>query len=291
MRYLIALVLTGIFVATTQNYFCKNLLRTKCDNFAYSIIVYIVALISTFIINGCRIDSLSGFTVIDGIIYGLMLTTELYCTLEALKIGPLSFTTLFIVASSIIPIIPSWIIWKDPITWQQIAGIIVMFAAVALVLDSSKDQENKDISVKWFVYAFIAFLASGCAGICEKILTISAYANEGNEFIMSGLIAAVIMMTVVLLILRNKKKEEITMHLTGKMLLPTAAIGLGNSLICILTVMVLSVLSASVTFTINNGARLIALTIIDRILFKVKISRKQYCGIALGIVGIVLLSI
>ena len=145
MIYLIALVLTGIFIATTQNYFCKNLLRTKSDNFAYSIIVYIVALISTFIINGCEIKTFSGFTLIDGIIYGLMLTTELYCTLEALKIGPLSLTTLFIVASSIIPIIPSWIIWKDPITWQQVIGIIVMFGAAALVLDARNKTENDNV--------------------------------------------------------------------------------------------------------------------------------------------------
>ena len=147
MIYLIALVLTGIFIATTQNYFCKNLLRTKSDNFAYSIIVYIVALISTFIINGCEIKTFSGFTLIDGIIYGLMLTTELYCTLEALKIGPLSLTTLFIVASSIIPIIPSWIIWKDPITWQQVIGIIVMFGAAALVLDAGNKTENKEYNL------------------------------------------------------------------------------------------------------------------------------------------------
>jgi len=289
MGLLILLIALGVFINTIQNFFCKNLFKTRSDNFVYSIIYFLVAVITAFIFNGCRIGHLSVFLVLDSLLYGLMLTLELYCVLQAYKYGSMSLTSMFIMASIMIPVIPSWIFWGDPITWNQVAGIAVMFAAIALILNVGADVGKVKMNWKWFAYSFFAFIGSGTAAIAEKLLTVSPYAAQTNDFVLTGLMFAVISMAAVLLVLR--KKEPVTIKMNAKVIIPTAVTGVGYSFLCIITLLVVSILPASVAYTVNNGARLILITIIDVLLFKEKITRSQYIGLGIGVIGVVLLSI
>jgi len=289
MGLLALLVAIGVFNSTLQNYFCKNLFKTKGDNFAFTSVYYLVAVITVFIFNGCKIGKVSLFTVWDSILYDLMLTMELYCMLEALKHGSMSLTNMFIMASIMIPIIPSWIFWGDPITWNQVVGILVMFVAIAFILNIGSDLSKDKFNWKWFTYSFIAFVGSGMAAVADKLLTISEYADQTNDFVCVGLGFAVVFMVLVLLLIR--KKEPVTMKMTPKVLVPTMISGAAYSFLCLITMWVVAILPASVAYTVNNGARLIIITIIDVILFKEKIRKLQYVGLGLGIVGVVLLSI
>ncbi len=290
MLLLLVLIAIGVLTVTLQNYFCKNLFKTRSDNFAYSAVVYVFAVITTFLVNGCRIGELSLFSAIDGVFYGLMMTVELYFTLQAYKTGSMSFTSLFVVAAIMIPIIPSWLFWGEPVTWQQITGIAVMFVAIAMILNVTA-ADRKTINVKWLKNVIPAFLASGLAGVCEMVLTQSEYADQSDGFILFGLVFAVVTMLLVLLFLTKKEKEPVTFKPTLRISLPTVCIGIFYSLACIITLAVLKQLPASVVFTLNNGVRLIIVTVLDVLLFREQINKKQYAGLALGIVGIILLSV
>jgi len=289
MGLLILLIALGVFINTMENFYCKNLLKTRCDSFVYSIIYFLVAVITTFIYNGCRVGKMSTFLVLDSLLYGSMLTLELYCTLQAYKCGSMSLTSMFIMASIMIPIIPSWIFWGDKITWNQVVGIAVMFAAIALILNVGADIGKTKLDWKWFMYAFFAFIGSGTAAIAEKLLTVSEYVGQTNDFVLMGLMFSVIFMGIVLLVLR--KKEPITIKMNARVILPTAVTGVGYSFLCIITLLVVAILPASVVYTVSNGAKLILITIIDVLLFKEKITKPQYLGLGLGVVGVVLLSL
>lgn len=289
MVLLIALIAIGVFMMTTQNYFCKNLFTNKSDNFAYSLILYVIAMLTTFFMNGAVIRSFSAFTCIDGIIYGLMMLFELICTLQAYKNGPMSLTTLFTVASVMIPIIPAWIFWGDPVTWQQVSGIIVMFIAAALILNVGSEFKKEKINIKWFLYALGAFICSGIAGINEKLITVSGNEAQSNEFILIGFAAGSAAMIIALLL--STKKEPVTIRFNTRIAVPTLVIGICTCLVSVITMAVLAVLPASVVFTVNNGARLILVTLIDVIFFKEKITGSQYAGLGLGIIGVALLSL
>jgi len=288
MGLLILLIAIGVFINTIQNFYCKNLFKTRCDNFVYSIIYFLVAVITTFIYNGCHVGRMSTFLIADSFLYGSMLTLELYCVLQAYKYGSMSLTSMFIMASIMIPIVPSWIMWGDPVRWNHIAGIAVMFAAMALILKVGADIGKDDINWKWFIYSFLAFIGSGTAAIAEKLFTVSAYSEQTNDFVFMGLVFAVILMAVVLLFMR--KEEPVTIKMSPKVIIPTAVTGVGYGFVCIITMLVLAVLPASVVYTMNNGARIILITVMDVLLFKEKITKTQYIGLGLGVIGVVLLS-
>lgn len=289
MGLLIALIAIGVFMVTTQNYFCKNLFHNRSDNFAYSLILYVIALITTFFLNGATINAVSSFTALNGIIYGLLLILELTCTLQAYKYGPMSLTTLIVVAATIIPCIPSWIFWGDPITWNQIAGMVVMLTAIALILNVFSTVKGEQINLKWAVYAFLAFIGSGCAAICEKLMTATGNDAQTNEFILIGFAAGIAAMIVALMI--THRKEPVTIKPSLRLAVPTLLIGVCTCIASVITVAVLALLPVSVVFMINNGARLVIVTVIDILFFKEKIKKSQYAGLVLGILGIVLLSI
>jgi len=68
-------------------------------------------------------------------------------------------------------------------------------------------------------------------------------------------------------------------------------IGMIGAVIGLLFLRAMAFIPTSVLSPINNGGRLILITIMDVLLFKQKLTVPQYAGLASGITAIILLSI
>jgi len=287
MVLLILLILVGVSMQTIQNYFCKNLFQNNSDNTLYLTAVYTVAALCMCFIYDLKFGGLAGFVAADGVVYGLFMALEFFCTLQAYKYGSMSLTAMFLMASVMIPSIPSWIFWGDPISVRQVAGIVTVFAGMGLVVGLRK--EDRSVSLKWLLFVGIAFLAGGIQGICEKVMSVAGYSGQTNEFIFIGFLAAIPALLIGLFV--NTRKEPVSVRPDWKVALATVFVGFCTCMICVLTMGVLEVLPASVTFTVNNGAKLFLMTLIDMLLFKQKLSARQILGLAVGFAGVLLLSL
>lgn len=274
-----------------QNYVSKDVFKNKSDYIFYMLMVYAFSALATFVGNGFNIGEVSAFAIIDGMAYGILLPAEAFCLLQALSCGAMSITSLCITASIMIPIIPSWIFWGDPISWNQIVGMLIMFSSMALLVNVGSDLKKDSINRKWIIYCLIAFIGSGLAQTTEKVLKVSPYAEQETAFLIATFVTGSIFTSVALAINIFVKKEKLTINMKPAVLAPMAAVGVSTWVCGLLVLSCLALLPASVFFTINNGARLICLTIVDVIFFKQKITPKQYAGLILGIVGIALLGL
>ncbi len=262
--------------------------------------VSLIAAIVLFVWSGFQLSA-SLFTVILGIIFGLIVAIQHIANLQAVAVGPLSYTTVIISLSTLIPALSGTIIWKEPIAPIQIVGIALL--VVCLVLSVNKDTGEKKASVRWLIFCGIAFLFCGLIGVMQKWHQSSSHADEINAFLVIAFIASFLysaINAVIIIPMQRKKENESVPEAERVMSVIKASVapflifmmlvcGAGSAINHKLNLYLSGVMPSAVFFPIVNGGGLILVTICAVIFFKERLSVKQWIGLAVGIVSVVLL--
>ena len=262
----------------------------KVVNHIYNAIVSFVAAICLLIVS--NINGVSVFTILLALAFGLVTALQSITFLQALEHGPLSYTSVIMTLSTIIPALSGAIFWQEVIVPVQIVGIVLMMACFVLSVDTS--GEKKKANTKWLIYCAIAFLCTGAIGLMQKVHQTSEYKMELDAFLVIAFVFSFIYSGVNWFILsRNKKNTE---NKSGKpsilTLIPVILMVISG--ICVaannnLNLYLSGVIDSAVFFPIVNGGHLVLTTVTAVIFFKEKLSVKQWIGIFLGIVSVVLL--
>jgi drug/metabolite transporter (DMT)-like permease len=236
--------------------------------------------------------SVSTYTLILGIIFGLISGSHYIVNLQALKLGPLSYTQLFTSFSSIIPTLSGLFFFNEKMVFIQYVGIIL--SLVSLVLAVEKKGEEKKSSLKWLTYCLMIFLLNGFIGVMQKVHQSSQYASELNAFLIIAFIVSFLFSSTLTLIL-SKKENPLTFikekDKKSKFLLILSIIVCG-ALIAVnnkLNLYLAGVIDSAILFPILNGGGVALATIASLLVFKEKLSLKQWIGIAIGAIAIILL--
>ncbi len=262
----------------------------KVVNHIYNAIVSFVAAICLLVVS--NINGVSVFTVLLALAFGLVTALQSITFLQALEHGPLSYTSVIMTLSTIIPALSGVIFWQEVIVPVQIVGIVLMMACFVLSVDTK--GEKKKANTKWLIYCAIAFLCTGAIGVMQKVHQTSEYKMELDAFLVIAFAFSFIYSGVNWFILsRNKKNTE---NKSGKpsilTLIPVILMVISG--ICVaannnLNLYLSGVIDSAVFFPIVNGGHLVLTTVTAVIFFKEKLSVKQWIGIFLGIVSVVLL--
>ena len=295
MSYLLICIAIGVFSACVQNYYCKNLFQVISDNMVYQIICYLVALIGTLLI--VKVERPAGFVVFLSVCVGVLITVECYSLLEAMRCGSMSLTTLFSMAALLIPAVASPLFFGEEISVFQISGTGLVLLSMFLTLDvpgelrARKEKKEAGFSLRWLFFAVTAFFTGGFCAIVEKCLVRSPYAEQSNTYAVMSFGVLILLTAGILWFRRQKMGERVTMKLGPKLLLPLVIIGIGQAGNFILIIEALKRLPSSMVYGINNGARLILITVLDVLLFRQQLKKIQIAGMAVGAASLVLLCI
>ena len=150
----------------------------KVVNHIYNAIVSFVAAICLLVVS--NINGVSVFTVLLALAFGLVTALQSITFLQALEHGPLSYTSVIMTLSTIIPALSGAIFWQEVIVPVQIVGIVLMMACFVLSVDTS--GEKKKANTKWLIYCAIAFLCTGAIGLMQKVHQTSEYKMELDAF-------------------------------------------------------------------------------------------------------------
>ena len=142
----------------------------------------------------------------------------------------------------------------------------------------------------------LAFACSGGIGLMQKIHQKSQYKDELNEFLVIAFASAFVFsaLTLIVLFAVNKSKEEAEnpaeskMYkwlIVGNMILGGVCVAVNNKLNLYLS----GVMDSAVFFPIVNGGGVALVTLAAVIIFREKLTLKQWIGIAFGIGSIILL--
>lgn len=237
----------------------------------------------------------SVFTVILGVAFGAVTALQGITNIAAFQIGPMSYTSVIISFSTLLSALSGVMFFDERLGWAQIVGIVLMLAS--FVLAAKSDGDEKKANFKWLSLCLIAFLATGGIGIMQKVHQSSGHRNELNAFLIIAFVSSAILCAIFAALLKarenkgsntNRKEDKSKMQLwllLGIMIAGGACVAINNKFNLYLS----GVMDSAVFFPIVNGGGLVLTTLSAVLLFKEKLSKKQWVGIVLGIASVVFL--
>jgi len=188
--------------------------------------------------------------------------------------------------SVVIPVLLAWQFLSESLSLTQIIGILISFIAVFFI--SARSEPNPEHANKefWFL-PILVFLGSGCIDALLKFLEsryIPAYSSD--DIVTATFLFAFVFGSLSLLVQQIKLKESIQVKSLAWGLL----LGIPNYFSMYFLVETLAVFPASFIFPINNIGIVAFSTVLAFWAFSEKLSVKNYIGLGLAIVSILLIS-
>ncbi|WP_046745408.1 EamA family transporter [Kordia zhangzhouensis] len=186
--------------------------------------------------------------------------------------------------SVIIPVIFAVIVYQEHLSFLKIMGILLALLAVYL---TTVKKDNASFDRKKIVFPVLLFLGSGIIDTTIKYIE-TKYLAEGEVPVFS---AAVFGCACIVGIIVATFRGDIKIN--GKTILGGIALGIPNfySIIFLLKALRPENLGDSSTvFPINNVAIVMLSTIIGIIIFKEKLIVKNWIGIGIAIISIIMIS-
>jgi uncharacterized membrane protein len=281
----------SIISATLFGISFKIIAIKKINAFQAIIVNYFVAGSLGFLMTNSGITPLTVFHqpwIYFGVGLGIVFISSLFVIAETTGKYGISVAQVAQRMSVVIPISLAILFYSDKITIFKIIGIVLAIMAVYFV--SHKESGNKNADKYWWVFPLIIFVASGI--IDSSINHVQGHLLKGNDldvFLSTIFSTAFAFGSIVLLyqlIIKKNKFQWIA--------LPAGVIlGLINfsTMFFLANALGSGLLESSALFPINNLSILTLSTIVSVVVFKEKLSSKNWIGIGLSLLAIFMLGL
>ncbi|WP_343329523.1 EamA family transporter [Polaribacter staleyi] len=189
--------------------------------------------------------------------------------------------------SVVIPVLFGVLLYDESVTFFKIVGILI--ALVSVYLASVKEKES-NLQKAGLLFPILLFFGSGAIDTILKYVEVNFVpANEVALFSGSLFGFAAIFGLLILLVKTIQKREPFGF----KNVIAGIILGVPNyfTIVFLIKALQTSGFESSTLFTINNVSVVVVSTLIGLLLFKEKFSLKNKIGVALAIIGIVLVTI
>ncbi len=292
MSYLIAsiLIFTLIFVVF------KLYERFKVDILQAIVVNYIVAFITSMIAYKFQVGfkdlSVLKIVTMDWFYYtfglGILFIIVFIFIAKTTQVNGLSVASVATKMSVIIPIIFGLVYYKESLGILKFIGIL--FALLAVYFVSVKSKEGLKLSKRDLLLPLLVLLGSGIIDTTIKFLE-EAYVAENDISIFSATIFLSAALLGLLIVIFKSFKTSIKIE--SKNIIGGIALGIPNyfSIFFLVKSLRSDVLESSGIFAINNVSIVTLSTLIGIVFFREKFLPKNWLGIALAILSIVLISL
>ncbi len=189
--------------------------------------------------------------------------------------------------SLVIPVIFGVVMYGEELGYLKILGIVLALAAVYF---TSFKEQTPDIARPSLLLPFLVFLGSGIIDTCIKYVQ-EVHISESEFPLFSAVVFAAAATTGSFLIIIKSFKKRLRVNFRN--VIGGIALGIPNyfSIFFLLRALQNKALNSASIFTINNVAVVMLCTLLAILLFKEKISSKNWFGIGLAILSILLVAI
>lgn len=186
-----------------------------------------------------------------------------------------------------IPVIFGVILYDESTGILKVTGIIL--ALIAVYLSSIKTREGIAIKTKNLVFPLLVFLGSGIIDTMIKYLE-TTYVAKDDVALFSTTIFAIAGIIGISILIGQAALGKL--RVTGKNILGGIILGVPNYFSIYFLVLALRSegFESSTVFTINNVAIVLVSTLLGIVLFKERLLRKNWIGIILAIISILLVA-
>lgn len=188
--------------------------------------------------------------------------------------------------SVVVPVFFGIILYNESVTFLKISGIII--ALVAVYLSSVKDEKSTKNGT--LVYPILLFLGSGAIDTILKYVQVTHVDDRDISVFSGSLFGIAFLFGLLILAIKILKKRE---PFGVKNIIAGIVLGVPNyfSIIFLIKALQNKNFESSTLFTINNVAIVIVSTLVGLFFFNEHFSTKNKIGVALAVLGIVLVTI
>ena len=189
--------------------------------------------------------------------------------------------------SVVIPVIFGIFVYNESIGFVKIIGILLALIAVYLTSMKSGDFSKEK---QMLIYPILLFLGSGVIDTSIKYIE-TTYVKEGGVPIFSATIFGVAFIVGLVFVVYRTFKTKFVFQ--WKNILAGITLGIPNyfSIVFLLKALQTEGLESSTLFTVNNVTIVLLTTLFGLWLFKEKLQIKNWIGIAMAIISIIIVTI
>lgn len=224
------------------------------------------------------------YTVILGLLFIIIFNLMAITTQR----NGLSVVSVATKMSLVIPVIFGLIYYKESLGILKFIGILLALVAVFLV--SIKSRSGVRIDRRNLIFPFLVFLGSGIIDASLKYLEDTHVATDDVAIFSASIFGSAALIGIIILLFRAMQGE---FQFAIKNVLGGILLGVPNyfSVYFIVQALRSNILESSGIFTVNNVAVVLTSTIVGILLFREYLSVKNWLGIILAIVSIVLITL
>ena len=282
---LLSIILT-VCKSSLYNVYAQKSEPTIEATFRFNAVSYGVAAAIALIGMLARLGRISLVTVLCAFFYAAIVISLQTVSITAMRVGAMSTTAICVMYGMIIPSVAGPIFWREPIGILQIVGILMMIGSLWL-LKGKAPKEEKRASKKWIVLAAVAFLCSGMAGVMEKIHQSTEAAAERLPFVFVACAFMFVFSVAASLITREKGAQGQKASTVSLAAVSGAVIGFYSTVNLVLA----GKLDSMIYYPIANGGAMLLTVLVSAVAFKERFDRAKIAAAALGLLGILCLSI
>lgn len=284
-------LILSILVSTLFGISFKVIAVKKINAFQAIIVNYIIAGTLGFITTKSNVTPLNVFEqpwIYLALSLGIVFIVSLFAISETTARSGISVAQVANRMAVVVPISIAIMFYGDNLSLAKIIGIILAITAVYLV--SHKESDGKSKQKAWWLFPLIIFI---CGGIIDSTVNYAQkYLLSPHDFdaFLSTIFATSFVFGFIVLIYQIiVKKEELQVKAVPVGII-LGAINFGTMYFIILALNS-NIFEPSALFPINNLSVLTLSTIISVLVFKEKLSSKNWIGIILSLLAILILGL
>ncbi|MBQ6419611.1 MAG: EamA family transporter [Clostridia bacterium] len=277
--------------AFLRNDYCKREIRNPRDLYVFNAcsgaVSAVVLLLISLIMGDFCAPSL--YTLVLGIVFGVATALCAVFGMMALETGPLSYTNIISSCSMVIPALSGAVLFSETVSVWQYVGIAFMVVSFSLAVDKKNNEAGT--SLKWFLLCMVAFFSNGAIGVMQKIHQNSPHKEELGVFLVIAFTVYVVF-SICMALGYRKKGLACTVaspEKRRKLIVYAVISGFGVAACNQINMYLTGVMPAIIFFPVFNGTVMLLTTLIGILVWKEKLSKKQWVGIAAGGAAILLL--
>ncbi len=188
----------------------------------------------------------------------------------------------------VIPIVFGVILYNESVGIIKVFGILL--ALVAVYLTSVKSNDSKGFQSGSLLLPALLFLGSGAIDTLLKYTEINYVPTEKVSIFSASIFGVAFVFGVIFLLFQMLTKK---VELSVKNIIAGVALGIPNyfSIEFLIRALKIEGIESSVLFTINNVSIVLLTTLFGLFLFKERLENKNWIGVAIAIISIVLITV
>ena len=232
----------------------------------------------------------SPFTLILAVAFGIITALQQIFNLKAMETGPWSYTSVISSFSTLIPALSGMLFWNENISIMQIFGVILMLASILLSTEFKDGGAKK--SIRWMLYCGMTFLTTGFIGVMQKWHQSTEYKEELGGFLVIAFAVSFLYSAVNVVFEKAKGRERAEAKVASVSVIPVVIMLVAGICAAVnnkLNLRLSGELPSVVFFPVVNGGNLVLTTLLAVLLFKERLTKKQWTGLVIGMISVLLL--